>query len=142
MKSYSEINIPTNGERFYDITKQVKETLKDLTLKKEKSGVLHIFNTHTSCALTVTESFEESAMLDMQNFLKYTAKRDLPFIEHTTEGPDDSPSHMKSILLNQSLSFIVDNAEIVLGTWQGIYLAEFRDAKRTRKVLVKYSPDR
>lgn len=77
----------------------------------------------------------------MENFLKHIASRDLPFIEHTLEGPDDSPSHMKSILLQQHLAIPVEEGELLLGTWQGIYLAEFRDAPHQRSIIVKFCAD-
>lgn len=74
----------------------------------------------------------------MEKFLMHLAPRNLSFIEHDDEGEDDSPSHMKSILLNQNMGLIVESGEIVMGTWQGIYLAEFRDAPHSRKVLLKF----
>lgn len=143
LKSYIEIKIQTTGEKFQNITTLIQETLSN-TIEQNRlsdSGILFISCPHTSCALTINEAYEESAQLDMQSFLKHLAPRDLPFIVHTTEGPDDSPSHMKSMLLQQSLSLIVDHSKMLLGTWQGIYLAEFRDQKKTRSLYLKYSPD-
>ena len=138
--SYSEINIQTSGEKFYDITSLIKEKLNSI-LDGASSGVLHIFVKHTSCALTINESYDPSAKDDLEEFLKHCAPRDLHFIKHTDEGEDDSPSHMKSMLLNQSMSFIIDEREMVLGTWQGIYLCEFRDSPKTRSILIKFQKD-
>lgn len=142
--AYTSIQIPTSGERFYSITEQVQNGLHDHIREVHPgavSGVVHLFMPHTSCALTVSEAFDPSAARDMENFLKHLAPRNLPFIEHTAEGPDDSPSHMKSILLQQSLSLIVDQGKLILGTWGGIYLCEFRDSPKSRNVLLKYQPD-
>lgn len=138
--NHSKLLTQTNGEGFYDITSDIKTKLSDLN-PKNKSGLLNLFITHTSCALTISESYDSSAKSDMENFLKHIAPRNLSFITHTAEGPDDSPSHMKSLLLNQQLGFIVEEGELILGTWQGVYLAEFRDSKKQREILIKFSPD-
>lgn len=134
--TYQTINVQTNGESFYDITKELKKwTSQNLV---SRSGVLHLFIMHTSCALTINESYDPAARRDMERFMKHLAPRNLAFIEHDDEGEDDSPSHMKSILLNQNLGLVVENGELVIGTWQGIYLAEFRDAPHNRKVVLKF----
>ena len=83
--------------------------------------------------------FDPDARIDMENFLQHLAPRNLSFITHTAEGPDDSPSHMKSILLNSGLQLFIDNGKLVLGQWQAIYLAEFRDGNHERKNLFKSS---
>ena len=142
--AYTTLNIPTNGERFYNITENVKNALENIlndNKGKSGSGILHLFTTHTSCALTISEAYDPAAAKDVERFFKHLAPRDLNFITHTDEGEDDSPSHMKSVRLNQNLSFIVDEKKLILGTWQGIYLAEFRDANKKREVLVKFVPD-
>lgn len=137
--SFGKITIKTNGENFYDFTQEVKIAVKEAA--KDHSGIFHLFVTHTSCALTINESYDPKARHDMVNFLKYLAPRNLNFVTHTEEGPDDSPSHMKSILCHQNLAFIIEKGEIQLGTWQGIYLAEFRDDPKTRIILTKFQKD-
>ena len=129
------LKIQTNGENFYDITEQ----LRGLHLNND--GVLHLFLPHTSCALCISEAFDPSAILDVGSFMRHLAPRSLSFITHTTEGPDDSPSHMKSVLLHQSLQLIVENSEILLGQWQGVFIAEFRDAPHIRQLHYKYIED-
>jgi secondary thiamine-phosphate synthase enzyme len=131
-----KLPIQTSGERFVDISGEVRSSLKAVIT--DKSGLLIVFNPHTSCGLTISESFDSSAREDMEKFLKHLAPRNLGFIEHTAEGPDDSPSHMKSILLETSLQLIVEKGEIQLGQWQGIYLCEFRDSKRVRNLQLKF----
>ncbi|MBK25603.1 MAG: hypothetical protein CME70_16520 [Halobacteriovorax sp.] len=135
MKSW-KLPIQTSGEGFVDITKVVHSSLKDNS--SEQNGLLILFNPHTSCGLTINESYDSSARTDMEKFLKHLAPRNLAFIEHTAEGPDDSPSHMKSILLQNSLQLIVEDGEIQLGSWQGIYLCEFRDSNKTRTMQLKF----
>lgn len=137
-KGFSTIFIETNNEKFLDITQNIRSELKEIIPENSKCGILHLFLPHTSCALTIQEAFDSSAKTDMENYLKHLAPRNLSFITHTAEGPDDSPSHMKSMTLGNSLQLIVEDEEIVLGTWQGIYLAEFRDGPHNRKIHLKF----
>jgi len=137
--SHQTIQVATQGEGFYSITDLVQEQMLKESLKE--SGIMHLFLLHTSCALTISEDYDPSAKRDIETFLKHLAPRDLPFIEHTLEGPDDSPSHMKASLLHQHLAFIVEKGTLLLGTWQGIFLAEFRDSPHTRSILLKFCPD-
>ncbi len=129
------IEINTFGEKFLDITDLIK------ALPLENDGMLHLFLPHTSCALCISEAHDPAAIKDVTEFMKFLAPRDLDFITHTAEGEDDSPSHMKSVLLQQSLSIMVESGELVLGTWQGIYLAEFRDDPHSRKLYYKFIKD-
>ena len=132
-----ELIIHSNGEGLYDITPLLKDKLETL-LVPSSSGVLHLICMHTSCALLISENYDPTAKQDLENFFKHIAPRNLGFISHTLEGEDDSPSHMKSALCNQSLTLIVENGKAVLGRWQGVFLAEFRDAPKERKVLLKF----
>lgn len=132
-----EIIIETNNEGMVEFTSEIKNWVKD-NVANGKSGVLHLFLMHTSAALTISESYDPTAREDMEQFLKHLAPRNLSFIKHTTEGEDDSPSHMKSILLNPFLNLIINNGELVLGTWQGLYLAEFRDGNHLRKLALQF----
>lgn len=137
MSEIKQIKVATKGERFYEFT----DSLRDFVRQEWKglSGVLTVFNTHTSCALTISEAYASTAKLDMENFLKTLAPRNLSFIQHKDEGEDDSPSHMKSLLLETSLNIFVEKGELVLGQWQGIYLCEFRDDPKTRTLLLRLS---
>lgn len=137
--SIEKMIIETTGERLYPITELVRGAASPLV--HSSSGILHLFCMHTSCSLVISESYDPTAKEDLEAFFKHLAPRNLPFIKHTLEGPDDSPSHMKSVLLQQNLALIVEEGELVLGTWQGIYLAEFRDRPHSRKILLKYQPD-
>ena len=139
---YVKINKKVAGPGLYNLMTEIRETIKNFSCHSTvKSGVLHLFNMHTSSALTINESYDPSAKRDLERFLNYLAPKNLPFIEHTLEGADDSPAHMKAALLNQHLALIVEEGEIVIGQWQGVYLAEFRDHPKERTVLVKFQPD-
>jgi secondary thiamine-phosphate synthase enzyme len=137
----------SNGEGMYNIDEQVNSKLIKLvenTTKNKQffdSGTLNLYNMHTSCALLINESYDSTAKEDLERFFKYLAPKNLPFIKHTCEGPDDSPSHMKTSLLSQNLCFPVENSKIIKGTWQGIYLAEFREHPKNRNIYLKYTPD-
>ena len=132
IKLMNEMQIETNGEGFYEITDRIQSQMSGTD-----SGILTIFCPHTSCAITINEAYDPSACSDMVAFLKHLAPRNLSFIEHTTEGPDDSPSHMKAMLLQHSLQFIIEQGTLRIGQWQGIYLAEFRDAPHRRSLYLK-----
>lgn len=132
------LTIQTTGERFYSITDEVAGVLPSLLPSPDASGVLYLYCPHTSCALTITESFEDSAVNDMQEFLKRAAPRESSFITHTTEGLDDSPSHMKSILLQTTLMIFVESGKLKMGQWQGIFLCEFRDGSKSRQIWPKF----
>lgn len=143
MKSLT-LTVSTSAERFYSITEQVSHGLTKLLTqycKESSDGLLFIFIKHTSCALTISESYDPQAKIDLEETLKHLCPRDLPFITHTSEGPDDSPSHMKSMLLNQHLAIPVEKGKLELGTWQGIFLAEFRDAPHQRQLGLKFFSD-
>ncbi len=137
MSEIKQIKVATKGERFYEFTDSLRDFVRQEW--KDLSGVLTLFNTHTSCALTISEAYAPTAKLDMENFLKTLAPRNLSFIQHKDEGEDDSPSHMKSLLLETSLNIFVEKGELVLGQWQGIYLCEFRDDSKTRTLLLRLS---
>lgn len=140
--AYYSFDIYTKGEALYSITDAVEGGLEKLIKKEAKlSGILYAFVMHTSCALLISENYDPTAKNDLEHFFSYLAPRDLSFIQHTLEGKDDSPSHMKSSLLNQHLAFIVNEGEIILGQWQGVFLAEFRDQPKKRTVLLKFMQD-
>ena len=142
MKDIIEINRKIVQPGFHNITDDIICGLeKLLTSKKSLSGILHLFCMHTSCALLINESWDDTAKEDLEKFFNYLAPENLNFICHTTEGADDSPAHMKTALLHQNLALMVDRGKLVLGRWQGIFLAEFRQASHTRKVLLKFQPD-
>ncbi|MCH9633064.1 MAG: hypothetical protein S4CHLAM6_14150 [Chlamydiae bacterium] len=142
MSEIIKLNIKIVQSGFHNITDNIENILKNKILNKHSnSGILNLFCMHTSCALLINESWDSSAREDLEKFFNHIAPEDLPFIEHVLEGPDDSPAHMKSALLHQSLSLIVDDSKLVLGRWQGVFLAEFRRAACQRQVLLKYQPD-
>jgi secondary thiamine-phosphate synthase enzyme len=143
MPSIYKIKKKIEQPGFYSITEDIKELLKNILQKPEvkKSGIFHIFNLHTSSALTINESWDPTAKRDLEQFFDHLAPEGLPFIEHLLEGPDDSPAHMKTALLHQNIAVLVEEGELLLGKWQGIFLAEFRSTPQERILLCKFQPD-
>jgi secondary thiamine-phosphate synthase enzyme len=100
------------------------------------SGVANVFIRHTSASLIINENADPTARRDLESFLDRLVPENEPWYRHTAEGPDDMPSHIKSILTNVSITIPVAGGKLALGTWQGIYLWEHRDHATTRSVVV------
>ena len=104
------------------------------------TGLLNVFVKHTSCALSINENADPDVRTDMVKILDKLVPENQPFYEHTMEGSDDMPAHAKSSILGVSITIPISNNRLNLGTWQGIYLCEFRDYGGPRKlVLTIYS---
>jgi secondary thiamine-phosphate synthase enzyme len=101
-----------------------------------QNGLLTCFIRHTSASLVIQENADPDVLADLETFLQRLVSRDAKLYRHTTEGPDDMPSHIRSALTQSSLSIPVQEGRLALGTWQGIYLWEHRDAPHTREVVM------
>lgn len=100
-----------------------------------ESGLLHLFVKHTSCALSINENADPDVRTDMAKILDHMVKEGEPYYDHTLEGLDDMPAHAKSSLFGVELTIPITNGKMNLGTWQGIYLCEFRDYGGQRKIV-------
>jgi secondary thiamine-phosphate synthase enzyme len=100
-----------------------------------KIGLLHLFLQHTSAALCLNENADPSVRADFHHFMNKLVPEDDPLYTHVLEGADDMPAHLKSSLLGQSLTLPVENGRLFLGTWQGIYLCEFRNHGGRRRIV-------
>lgn len=98
-------------------------------------GLLNLFVKHTSCALSINENADPDVRVDMENIMNHLVKENEPYYEHTLEGSDDMPAHAKSSLFGVSLTIPITNGRLNLGTWQGIYLCEFRGYGGPRKIV-------
>ena len=128
------LKIRTNGQGLFPITTQVEEILRSWLVDE---GMLHLFIQHTSASLVINESYDPSARVDMETFMKKLAPEHQPWYQHVLEGADDSPSHLKSMITPVSLSIPIDDGRLSLGTWQGIYVFEHRKAPQVRHILVR-----
>ncbi|HYO13942.1 MAG TPA: secondary thiamine-phosphate synthase enzyme YjbQ [Thermoanaerobaculia bacterium] len=127
------LSIPVPGQGLHEVTEQVREAVRESGLQE---GLCTVFIQHTSASLTIQENADPSARRDLENWLKRLVPEHDPLYTHTTEGPDDMPSHIKAALTATSLSIPVVDGELGLGTWQGIYLWEHRRHASTRRILV------
>lgn len=125
--------IRTKGQGLYEVTDEVTSIVRESGVTE---GLCTVFIRHTSASLTIQENADPSARRDLEAWLsRLVPERDQLFT-HTAEGPDDMPSHIKSILTDVSLSIPVANGDLVLGTWQGIYVWEHRRHEHARQVVV------
>lgn len=100
-----------------------------------KAGLLHLFVKHTSCALSINENADPDVRSDMEKVLNHIVRENEPYYDHVLEGADDMPAHAKSSLFGVSLTIPITDGHLNLGTWQGIYLCEFRDYGGPRRIV-------
>ena len=124
------LKIKTSGQGFYEFTSDIVKLVN-----KIKNGLLTIYVKHTSCSLLIQENADSDVQKDLLNFFSKIVPENKNYI-HQSEGPDDMPAHIKSALTQTSLSIPIENFEITLGTWQGIYLFEHRKSSHTRIIKI------
>lgn len=112
-----------------------REIMEKLPNPLPQTGLLNLFVQHTSCGLTINENADPDVRVDMAQILDRLVKENEPYYLHTMEGCDDMPAHAKSSLFGVSLTIPITNGKLNLGTWQGIYLAEFRDYGGERRIV-------
>jgi len=127
-----QIEIKLNGysRGFHLITHVVEQKLPDLPEK----GLVHLLLKHTSAGLTINENADPSVRYDFENFINELIPENHPLYTHVLEGADDFPAHVKSSLFGVELTIPITNHRLNLGTWQGIYLCEFRNHGGSRKI--------
>jgi len=130
---HTTLTVRTHGQETYDITEQVAREVQRSGIN---TGVVTVFCQHTSCSLIVMENADPSARRDLEAWLSRLVPEDDPLFEHTQEGPDDMPSHIKMALTRTSETVPFAEGRMLLGTWQGIYLWEHRRAPHSRRIVV------
>jgi len=128
-----KITIPAQRRGFHLITSLIEHEIEELG--QIDIGVLHVFIQHTSASLTINENADPDVQVDLESSISAIAPENFPYI-HTMEGPDDMPAHVKASLLGSSVSVPIYNGRLLLGTWQGIYLAEHRDRASSRNLIL------
>lgn len=123
----------TNGQGLYEITADVR---RQVERSKVQEGLCTVFIRHTSASLIIQENADPTARRDLENWLNRLVRENDPLYTHTIEGPDDMPAHIKSVLTQTSLGIPILHGELVLGTWQGIFLWEHRRAPKRRELVV------
>jgi secondary thiamine-phosphate synthase enzyme len=124
--------IRTDGTGLHEITDEIARWLERAGIAQ---GLLTLFCRHTSAGLLITENASPAVQRDLLRWLAASAPEAASY-EHDTEGPDDMPAHLRTVLTGNSLTVPVSNGRMMLGTWQGVFLAEHRRAPHTRKVVV------
>ena len=125
-----EIALPPKHRGIHLVTEEILDQIK---MELPEAGLLHLFLLHTSAGLCINESYDPNVRVDVNNFLDKLFPEDFPYV-HTEEGPDDMPAHLKSIMTGHSVTIPIVGGKLRLGTWQGIYLCEFRNAAHSRKI--------
>ena len=128
--------LPAHKRGFHLITREIMAELPELA--RISVGLLHVFIQHTSASLTINENADPDVPADLETSFSAIAPEDFPY-QHTMEGPDDMPAHVKAALLGSSVTIPVANGQLCLGTWQGIYLCEHRNNGGRRRLVLTLS---
>lgn len=131
MITQSKIQLREYARGFHLITQAIEQNLPNLPEK----GLLHLLLKHTSAGLTLNENADPSVRLDFENFINKIIPENHPLYTHVLEGSDDFPAHVKSSLFGAELTIPITHHRLNLGTWQGIYLCEFRNYGGSRKII-------
>ncbi len=130
---HKTLTLKTSGKGTIEITDSVRGILKASGIME---GVLTVFVRHTSCSLVIMENADPSARRDLHEFFDRLVPENTPWFQHTCEGPDDMPSHLRMALTRTSESIPVSGGRMLLGTWQGVFLFEHRRAPHTREIVI------
>ena len=131
-QEFYNLKINTNGQQLYEFTDQ---TLNWIEKNNFKNGILNLSIQHKSASIIVQENADPDVQTDLINYFDKLVPMNNKLYIHTTEGKDDMPAHIKSALTNNQISLSVKNKELLLGTWQGIYLFEHRLNPQTRTII-------
>jgi secondary thiamine-phosphate synthase enzyme len=130
---HDQLEIRTNGKGLYEITDEVQSKIDRCGVR---NGTATVFVQHTSCSVIIMENADPTARRDMEEFFDRLVPEDADYFEHSSEGSDDMPSHIRMVLTRTSETVPIVNGEMQLGTWQGIFLFEHRRAPYRRIVWI------
>jgi len=133
-----ELQVETKGRGTYDLSSDVQRVVAASGIG---TGMCHVFICHTSASLMLYENADPDVMRDLETFMSRQAPDGDPMFTHNSEGPDDMPAHVRSILTQSDLNLPVSGGRCALGTWQGVYLWEHRHAPHSRRVIVTVQGD-
>jgi len=131
-QEFFNLQINTNGQKLYEFTDQ---TLNWINENNFKNGILNLSIQHTSASLIVQENADPDVQTDLIKYFDKLVPTDNSLYVHTTEGKDDMPAHIKSALTNNQITLSIKNKELLLGTWQGLYLFEHRLQSQKRSII-------
>ena len=138
IQKFFNLKISTNGQKLYEFTEKTLEWIKK---NQFNNGLINISIQHTSASLIVQENADPNVQTDLINYFDKLAPMKNDLYIHTTEGKDDMPAHIKSALTNNQISLSIKDKELLLGTWQGLYLFEHRLESHTRTLIHHYIGD-
>ena len=130
-----EFDLQSRRRGFHLITGEISRNPPPLP----EVGLLHLFIKHTSAGLSINENADPDVRMDMESIFNHLVKEREPYYQHTLEGNDDMPAHAKSSIIGTSVTIPITNGKLNLGTWQGIYLCEFRDYGGNRRMVATIS---
>lgn len=130
----TEITLRVRKRGFHLITEEIRNQLPELS--KVNCGILHLFIKHSSASITVNENADPTVRSDMEAHFNHFVPERAPYYQHTYEGDDDMPAHIKASLLGNSLSLPISHGQLNIGIWQGIYLGEHRNHAGSRTIVV------
>ena len=131
-QDFFDLIIKTKGQNLYEFTHKTIDWIKE---KNFNNGVLNLSIQHTSASLIVQENADPDVQTDLLNYFDKMVPMDNKLYIHTTEGKDDMPAHIKSALTNNQISLSIKKSQLLLGTWQGLYLFEHRIDRQERKIV-------
>ena len=137
-QEFFDLKINTNGQKLYNFTNQINDWIKKNDFQ---NGILNLNIQHTSVSLIVQENADPDVQTDLINYFNKIVPMDNSLYVHTTEGKDDMPAHIKSSLTNNQITLSIQNGELILGTWQGLYLFEHRLIPQSRKIVFHFLGD-
>ena len=129
-----EIRLPAMPRGFHLVTRLIEREVPEIG--EIDVGLLHVFIKHTSASLTVNENADPTVREDFEAHFDRAVPENAPYYQHTAEGPDDMPAHIKASLMGSSVTIPISSGRLSLGTWQGIYLCEHRDRGGSRRLVV------
>ena len=137
-QEFFNLELNTSGQKLHEFTNQINQWVSD---NEFNNGIINISIQHTSASLIIQENADPDVQTDLINFFNKLVPMDNSLYIHTVEGKDDMPAHIKSSLTNNQISLSVKNYELLLGTWQGLYLFEHRIEKQNRLIVLHYLGD-
>ena len=137
-QEFFNFKVNTNGQKLYEFTDQ---TIQWISKNNFKNGMINLSIQHTSASLIVQENADPDVQKDLINYFDKLAPMENKLYTHTTEGKDDMPAHIKSALTNNQISLSIKDEELLLGTWQGLYLFEHRLETQNRTIIHHYIGD-
>ena len=137
-QNFFDLKVTTNGQKLYEFTDQTLSWIKENNFN---NGILNLSILHTSASLIVQENADPDVQSDLINYFDKLVPMNENLYVHTTEGKDDMPAHIKSALTNNQISLSIKDKQLILGTWQGLYLFEHRLDPQTRTVIHHFLGD-